>query len=176
MSRGFQWGASTEGGDQPESLSSDDDSDGDLDVSRGRKRKKKHAVQKDLTTTMHSKAPESTADFERLLLGSPNSSFLWIQYMSFQLQLSELEKAREIGRRAISAINFREEQERLNVWIARLNLENSYGTEETLEETFRLAASHHDAKHMHLRLASILEQTEKFEVSSYDRQSSMTAD
>lgn len=27
--------------------------------------------------------PQSKEDFERLLLGSPNSSFLWIQYMSF---------------------------------------------------------------------------------------------
>jgi len=167
LRRGFDWGIKA--ADAPENYSdassADDESDADAsEAPKSRRKKRKHEVQKDLTAQMHTKAPESTADFERLLLGSPNSSFLWIQYMSFQLQLSEIDKAREIGRHAIRAINFREEQERLNVWIARLNLENSYGTDETLEATFRDAAKYHDAKHMHLRLAAILEQTDKHEV------------
>lgn len=167
LRRGFDWGAKAidspeDHSDVPSSVGDSDDGAGG--APKGRRKKRRHEIQKDLTAEMHVKAPESTADFERLLLGSPNSSFLWIQYMSFQLQLSEIDKAREIGRRAISAINFREEQERLNVWIARLNLENSYGTDETLEAAFRDAAKYHDAKHMHLRLASILEQTDKHAV------------
>ena len=169
LRRGFDWGIKGADASEDQSFvpSSDDESDDSADgAPKGRRKKKRHEVQKDLTAEMHSKAPESTADFERLLLGSPNSSFLWIQNMSFQLQLSEIDKAREIGRRAISAINFREEQERLNVWIARLNLENSYGTDETLEVAFRDAAKYHDAKHMHLRLAAILEQTDKQVVST----------
>ena len=113
---------------------------------------------------MHTKTPESNADFERVLLGSPNSSYLWIQYMSFQLQLSEVEKAREIARRALKTISFREEQEKLNVWTALLNLENVYGTEESLETTFKDAARHNDSKTIHLRMASILDESEKLEV------------
>ena len=115
---------------------------------------------------MHTKAPESTADFERLLLGSPNSSYLWIQYMSFQLQISEIDKAREIAKRALKTINFREEQEKLNVWIALLNLENVYGTDESLESTFKDAARHNDSKTVHLRMAEIFEQSDKPEVSA----------
>ena len=114
---------------------------------------------------MHTKAPESTADFERLLLGSPNSSYLWIQYMSFQLQISEVDKAREIAKRALKTINFREEQEKLNVWIALLNLENVYGTDESLEAAFKDAARHNDSKTIHLRLAEIFEQSDKLEVT-----------
>lgn len=170
LQRGFEWGSKTaQPSDAQSDVPSSDESDAEdgAGPTKGRKKRKKHEIQKDLTADMHTKTPESTSDFERLLLGSPNSSFLWIQYMSFQLQLSEIDKAREIGRRAISAINFREEQERLNVWIARLNLENSYGTDETLGATFRDAAKHHEAKHMHLRLAAILEQTDKHEVSQY---------
>jgi len=83
--------------------------------------------------------------------------------MSFQLQLSEVEKAREIGKRALKTINFREEQEKLNVWIGLLNLENVYGTEETMEVMFKDAARHNDSKTIHLRLASIYDQTEKHE-------------
>ena len=57
--------------------------------------------------------------------------------MSFQLQLSEVDKAREIGERALKTINYREEQEKLNIWIALLNLENTFGTDESLEDTFK---------------------------------------
>ena len=129
-----------------------------------KKKRKRKEIEQDLTADMHSRTPASNADFERLLLGSPNSSYLWIQYMSFQLQLSEVEKAREIGRRALETINFREEQEKLNAWIGLLNLENVYGTDETMETTFKEAARHNDSKTVHLRLASIFDQTEKHPV------------
>jgi hypothetical protein len=43
-------------------------------------------------------------------------------------QATEIEKARAIAHRALSTISFREEQEKLNVWCALLNLENLYGT------------------------------------------------
>ena len=104
------------------------------------------------------------ADFERHLLSSPNSSYMWIQYMSFQLQLSEIEKAREVGRRALKAINFREEQERLNVWIALINLETSYGTDDSVDHVFKDAARHNDSKTVYLKMASIFDESRKFEV------------
>ena len=95
-------------------------SGGNGDGKKKRKKKKKE-IELDLTADLQTKTPDSNADFERVLLGSPNSSYLWIQYMSFQLQLSEIDKAREIARRALKTINFREEQEKLNVWIAGMN-------------------------------------------------------
>ena len=84
--------------------------------------------------------------------------------MSFQIQLSEIEKAREVAQRAFEAISFREEQERLNVWLALLNLENIYGTEQTIEGAFKDAARRNDAKTVYLGLATIFEQSEKFHV------------
>ncbi|KAL0580810.1 rRNA biogenesis protein rrp5 [Marasmius crinis-equi] len=158
LSSGFQWFGNTQ---EEEDLVSSDDSDEDAPAKK--KKKKKKEIEYDLTADMHNKVPESTADFERVLLGSPNSSFLWIQYMSFQLQLSEIEKAREIGRRALQTISFREETEKLNVWTALLNLENSYGTEESLDAVFKEAARANDSKTIHLRLASILDQSDKTE-------------
>ncbi|KAG6899782.1 hypothetical protein C0993_006968 [Termitomyces sp. T159_Od127] len=163
LTGGFQWSSTqprTE--NEPDSGSSTDESD--IEASSGKKkRRKRKEIEYDLTGDMHTKTPESNADFERFLLGSPNSSFLWIQYMSFQLQLSEIDKAREIARRAIQTISFREESERLNVWIALLNLENVYGTDETLENTFKDAAKSNDSKTVHLRLASILDEAGKLE-------------
>lgn len=160
---GFQWS-----GDIPQgadNTGSSEDSDTDEEKSgKKKRRKKKKQIEVDLTADMHSKTPSSTSDFERVLLGSPNSSYLWIQYMSFQLQLSEIEKAREIARRALNTINFREEREKLNVWIAFMNLENVYGNDESLESVFKDAARHCEPKTVHLRLASILEESNKNEV------------
>ena len=161
LTGGFEWYGLSEPNEAEEDLSdSEDESDRD-DESRKKKRKKRKAIEEDLTAVFHTKTPESNADFERILLGSPNSSYVWIQYMSFQLQISEIDKAREIGRRAFKTINFREEQERLNVWIALLNLENVYGTDDSLDVTFKEAARANDSKTIHLRLASILEQSGK---------------
>lgn len=157
--QGFQW-ADGPTPDAESVLSSDEEDSHE----KGSKRRKKKIIEMDLTADMHSKLPESVADFERLLLASPNSSYMWIQFMAFQLQLAEIEKAREIAKRALSAINIREEQERLNVWIALLNLENTYGTEESLDQTFKEAARHNDTKTVYLRFAAILDQSDKPEV------------
>ena len=45
-------------------------------------------------------APETADDFERLLLGSPNSSYLWIKYMAYQLSLADIDAARCVARAA----------------------------------------------------------------------------
>lgn len=163
---GFQWSDDIPRDDATDDLESSEESETDAQPTK-KKRKKKKQIELDLTADMHTKTPESTADFERVLLGSPNSSYLWIQYMSFQLQLSEIEKAREVAKRALNTINFREEREKLNVWIALMNLENVYGTDESLESVFRDAARHCEPKVVHLKLASILEESSKHEVNLF---------
>ncbi|KAJ7107617.1 hypothetical protein C8R43DRAFT_199697 [Mycena crocata] len=162
LSGGFQWSTTAIEAAEDDSEPSDSDNDLEDDEQSGKKKKRRRKeIEQDLTADMHTKTPESNADFERLLLGSPNSSYLWVQYMSFQLQLSEVEKARAIARRALQTISFREEQEKLNVWIALLNLENMYGTDETVETTFKEAARANDSKTVHLRLALIFDQSDK---------------
>jgi len=149
---------------EPDRESSDEISSDEEDAPTRKRRKRKHEIQHDLTTDLQTRTPQSSADFERLLLGSPNSSYLWVQFMAFQLQLSEVEKAREVGHRALKAINFREEQERLNVWIALLNLEVTYGTTASLETVFKEAARANDSKTIHWRLAILLDASQKHEV------------
>jgi hypothetical protein len=43
--------------------------------------------------------PASEAEFERLVVGSPSSSYLWIRYMAFLISLGETDRARAGGRR-----------------------------------------------------------------------------
>lgn len=42
--------------------------------------------------------------------------------------MTELEKGRAVGKRALEAIDITLTQERFNIWIALLHLENLYGT------------------------------------------------
>jgi hypothetical protein len=52
-------------------------------------------------------APQSTEDFERLVLGSPDASQLWIRYMAFLLGMAEVAKARDVAERALKTIDYR---------------------------------------------------------------------
>lgn len=51
--------------------------------------------------------PESAEDFERLVMGTPNNSMVWIQYMAFLISLGEIEKARSIAESGLATINYR---------------------------------------------------------------------
>lgn len=166
LSGGFNWNAT---GSDDEASGSDDEGDdlagatstGPTATASKKASAAAKGIQHDYTGDLASKTPESTSDFERLLLSSPDSSFLWIQYMSFQLSMSEVAKARAVARRALKAISFREEDEKLNVWLALLNLENSYGTEAEVEQTFKEAIQFNEPKTVHLRMAAIFERTDK---------------
>ncbi|KAG8530236.1 uncharacterized protein KY384_004736 [Bacidia gigantensis] len=120
-----------------------------------KKRKRRAEIKVDRTGDLDVNGPQSGADFERLLLSQPNSSVLWLGYMAFQLQLGEVETARDLAERALKTIYIREEGEKFNVWIALLNLENTYGNEEALDGIFKRACQHNDSQDIHERLVSI---------------------
>lgn len=130
-----------------------------------KKKRKKHEIQVDRTAELDVKGPQTASDYERFLLGQPDSSELWIAYMASQMQVSDLSKAREVAERAIKTINIREETEKLNVWVAYLNLEVAYGNKQTVEEVLERACQYNDAQEVYERLASIYIQSEKLEVS-----------
>lgn len=159
---GFDWTGGME-------LSGDDNSESGFDSELSqpkKKRRRKAEIKIDKTGDLDTNGPQSTADFERLLMGQPNSSVLWLTYMAFQLQSGEVGKARETAERAIKTINIREEAEKLNVWVALLNLENTYGTDESLEEIFKRACQYNDSEEIHEKLISIYIQSEKNDVSN----------
>jgi rRNA biogenesis protein RRP5 len=163
---GFDWTGDVF--DSQEQAGSPEPLDSEQQTSKTKKRRKAE-IKVDRTGDLDANGPQSGADFERLLLGQPNSSFLWLSYMAFQLQLSEVDKAREIAERALRTINNQSrdsQEESLNVWVAYLNLENTYGTDERVEEVFKKACEVNDAEEVHSRLASIYIQSTKTEVCS----------
>lgn len=58
----------------------------------------------------------------------------------------------------------REEQEKLNVWVALLNLENMYGSQESLSKVFERAVQYNEPLKVFLHLADIYTKSEKFKV------------
>jgi len=52
--------------------------------------------------------------------------------MAFMMQLEGIEQARVCCERALRVINFTNAEDKLNLWTAFMNLENNFGTEETL--------------------------------------------
>ncbi|EEF30787.1 programmed cell death protein, putative [Ricinus communis] len=111
--------------------------------------------------------PRTADEFEKLVHGSPNNSFVWIKYMAFMLDLADIEKARSIAERALRTINFREENEKLNVWVAYFNLENEYGNppEEAVKNVFQRALQYCDPKKVHLALLGVYERTEQHKLA-----------
>ncbi|KAF5750634.1 hypothetical protein HS088_TW03G00973 [Tripterygium wilfordii] len=105
--------------------------------------------------------PTTADDYEKLVRSSPNSSLVWMKYMAFVLSLADVEKARSIAERALRTINVREENEKLNIWVAYFNLENEYGNppEEAVMKVFHRALQCCDPKKIHLALLGMYERT-----------------
>jgi len=149
--RGFDWTGDALDSTTTAAVASDTENDATV----SKKRKRKAQTFEDKTGDLDSNGPQSNADYERLLLTSPHSADLWIQYMAFQLRLSEIQAARDIGRRALRTIHMREMDAKLDVWIALLNLEVSYGDEESVAAVFNEAVQVQDPYTVHERMAEI---------------------
>eukprot|EP00796_Vickermania_ingenoplastis_P005696 gene5696-4061_t len=136
----------------------DEDADG---VARLRRRRVEEAVDA-YERQMFDAAPSNAEEFQRLLLASPNSSYLWTQFMAHYVKLQKLEEARQTAERALQTISPRLDEELLNVWVAYMNLENLYGTGESLNAVFKRALPRQvDPLVLHERLADIFEASRK---------------
>ena len=100
--------------------------------------------------------PETKEDYERLVLAQPGSSMAWIRFMAWQLSLSEVDSARRVAERALAAIPYRQERDKLNVWTALLNLEALHGTQASLARTFQRALAAADPRDVHSAMIGIL--------------------
>ena len=89
-------------------------------------------------------APENVDEFDKLVLTSPDSSLCWIQYIAFHMERKDYTLARTVVKRALEKINFREEKERFNIYMAWLNLENNFGTEDDTNKVFKEALQCND--------------------------------
>ncbi|GMF45158.1 unnamed protein product [Phytophthora fragariaefolia] len=141
--------------------SSTEDEDDDEEAASSSK-SKKDGLQSDEWVALREKAlassddvPQSASDYERLLAVSPQSSYLWIQYMAFHVSLTEVDLARDVAVRATSAVSFRDEKEKLNVWVAYLNLEHDFGDDASFLRVFKSALQVNHPKRVYLHLVDL---------------------
>ncbi|KAJ7975950.1 rRNA biogenesis protein RRP5 [Quillaja saponaria] len=87
--------------------------------------------------------------------------------MAFMLDMADVEKARSIAERALKRINIREENEKLNIYVALFNLENQYGNppQEAVMKVFQQALQCNDPKKVHLALLGMYERTEQHKLA-----------
>ncbi|CAJ1366911.1 unnamed protein product [Effrenium voratum] len=146
----------------------EEDDEQTLQLSKRQKKAKRKEEDKELQKQEAENAdgrwaddPQSVEDFERLLLTQGDTSIVWIRYMAFHLKMSDLEKARQVAERAVKHVGFADSKERFNVWVAYMNLECTFGSDETSDAIFRRAASHNEAKQVYMQLARIHERNKK---------------
>eukprot|EP00058_Branchiostoma_floridae_P028374 XP_002613865.1 hypothetical protein BRAFLDRAFT_119888 [Branchiostoma floridae] len=174
LTGGFSWGDELAVSKvTPQDSESEEDDDTEAEVSQPPKKKSKKEREEErkandkelykaeLALLDEDRPPQSADDFDRLVLSSPDSSILWLRYMAFHLHSTEIDKARTVAERALKTISFREEKEKLNVWVALMNLENMYGTEESLMTVFQRALQHNEALTIFKQLVNIYKRTGK---------------
>lgn len=118
----------------------------DSDEAPSKKRKKnlhkldeKFVFETENSLMNEDRTAQTSEDYEEVLKQAPNSAGHWLNYIGFYLEQTEVDKARSVAERALKTISFREEQEKLKIWIVYLNLENLYGTQETMQNVFERA-------------------------------------
>ncbi|XP_052099288.1 protein RRP5 homolog [Mytilus californianus] len=132
-------------------------------IQKDKKEEEKNLFQFEQHQLVGDITPEAADGFDRLALQSPNSSMVWLRYMAFHLETAEIEKARAVAERALKTISFREEQEKLNVWVAYLNLENMYGTPEELAKVLERALQQNEPLTVYQHLINIYFKAGKFQ-------------
>ena len=81
---------------------------------------------------------------------------------AFELGLTEIEKARVVGERALKAIELAEHGERFNIHAALLNLEKAHGDEASLAAAVGRALHGCDPKAVYMHVASMHERARDY--------------
>eukprot|EP01126_Amoeba_proteus_P033648 TRINITY_DN3310_c0_g1_i1.p1 TRINITY_DN3310_c0_g1~~TRINITY_DN3310_c0_g1_i1.p1 ORF type:complete len:1748 (-),score=331.88 TRINITY_DN3310_c0_g1_i1:88-5331(-) len=110
-----------------------------------------------------SQVPTTPKDFDRIIMETPNSSYAWIRYAAYWISKNNLEKTRETIQNALQRINPSLETEKFNVWVAWLNMENTYGNEETYNKVFHEALQYNDQKKIYLQAIKMFSSSNKTE-------------
>ena len=68
------------------------------------------------TSLNNTQLPTTPEEFERRLLSEPNNSTLWTLYVTYYVQVIDIESARSVLEKGLKVINFREEEVRLQLY------------------------------------------------------------
>jgi len=66
-----------------------------------------------------------------------------------------IEAARRIAERAVKSVSISNEEDKLNIWVAYMNLENNFGDQKTLETITKRALEVNDRQQVYLQLINM---------------------
>lgn len=124
-------------------------------------KKREDKIRREEERLLENDTPQTTEEWDKLAISSPQNSFVWVGYMTFHLMSSETELARAVAERALKTIDFSEEKERWNIWVSLLNLESKFGDEHSLVKTMGRACQHNDPLKVNLHMVSLYEKSGK---------------
>ncbi len=101
--------------------------------------------------------------YERIILKDHDNSLNWIEYASYILDTLNLASSRQIFERALKIIDIAKSKEKLNIWVAYLNLENIYGDKKTFNKILERAKEVCDKKLLYKHVIQIYMSSKKFE-------------
>lgn len=104
-------------------------------------------------------------DHEKQILSDPNNSMYWVQYAGYILDKVGLQATRKIFERAINTIDITMLKEKLNLWVAYMNLEMNYGSQDTFKSVVERALEINEKKNVYIHLISIYKHSGKFDMA-----------
>ena len=104
--------------------------------------------------------------YERLILKDHDNSINWIAYASYILDTLNLASSRKIFERALKVVDIAKTNEKFNLWIAYLNLENVYGDKKSFQKILDRAKEVCDKKLLYSHLIKIYMDSKKYEDAS----------
>ena len=104
-------------------------------------------------------------EHEKNVESNPNSSSAWLKYMMYLLDKKLVDETRAIGNQALATINYREEEEKFNIWVALINLEHKFGDEETLKAVMDKALQAIDQLKIYSHVAKMYHEAGEIQIS-----------
>jgi rRNA biogenesis protein RRP5 len=73
-----------------------------------------------------------------------------------------VEAARRIAERAVKSVSISNEEDKLNIWVAFMNLENNFGDQKSLEAITKRALEVNDRQQVYLQLINMYQSSQKY--------------
>jgi rRNA biogenesis protein RRP5 len=148
-----------------------DEDENDDNKKKKSKNKEKDNLKKEIAIREIEKANENDEIkngqyYERLILKDHDNSINWIAYASYILDTLNLASSRKIFERALKVVDIAKTNEKFNLWIAYLNLENVYGDKKSFQKILDRAKEVCDKKLLYSHLIKIYMDSKKYEDAS----------
>ena len=102
--------------------------------------------------------------YEQMLLSNPSNSFLWIHYISQVLSKKGYPEAKILCERGVKTMDITKLKEKLNLWIAYMNLESRFGKEKEFQSVVKRALKINDQKEIYLAVIDIYKKRKNYKI------------